>query len=241
LTTSFRAVLFPFVRENTKRKQDSAKRRNNAGERLMVAGYHLIWTAYGWWLPNDPRGSSSCEIRVERIADLGELHRGRKAVQPPGWEIRRFYGGAGEALKHELLTFTDDQILLLASAFAAVIRECRYTCYECAIMPDHVHALIRRHRDSAEVMIENLQVRGNLVLVDMGYRPPTHPVWGGKGWKVFLNTRADMERVVKYIHNNPIKAGRPEQRWAFVTKYDGWLPSVYGCAAHTTGGDKEIT
>ena len=38
----------------------------------MVAGFHLIWTAYGWWLPNDPRGSSSHEIRVERIADLGD-------------------------------------------------------------------------------------------------------------------------------------------------------------------------
>jgi hypothetical protein len=54
----------------------------------MVAGFHFIWTAYGWWLPNDPRGSSSHEIRVERIAELGDLHHGRKAVQPAGREIR---------------------------------------------------------------------------------------------------------------------------------------------------------
>src|SRR5436309_3208529 len=53
----------------------------------MVIGHHLIWTAYGWWLPNDPRGSSSHEIRVERVADLGELHQGRKRVQPPSAEI----------------------------------------------------------------------------------------------------------------------------------------------------------
>ena len=56
----------------------------------MVAGFHLIWTAYGWWLPNDPRGSSSHEIRVEKIAELGELHHGRKPVQPPGREIKQF-------------------------------------------------------------------------------------------------------------------------------------------------------
>ena len=31
--------------------------------RSMVIGYHLIWTAYGWWLPNDPRGSTSHRIR----------------------------------------------------------------------------------------------------------------------------------------------------------------------------------
>ena len=23
----------------------------------IVIAHHLIWTAYGWWLPNDPRGS----------------------------------------------------------------------------------------------------------------------------------------------------------------------------------------
>jgi hypothetical protein len=66
----------------------------------MIAGYHLIWTAYGWWLPNDPRGSSSHEIRVERIAELGELHYGRKTVQPYSSEIRAFYEQARNALKH---------------------------------------------------------------------------------------------------------------------------------------------
>jgi hypothetical protein len=64
----------------------------------MVVGYHLIWTAYGWWLPNDPRGSSSHEIRVERIANLGEHHYGRKAQQPPSKEIRSFYREAREVL-----------------------------------------------------------------------------------------------------------------------------------------------
>jgi hypothetical protein len=60
-------------------------------EFAMVVGYHLIWTAYGWWLPNDPRGSMSHEIRVERIAELGALHYGRKAVQPPASEPRQFH------------------------------------------------------------------------------------------------------------------------------------------------------
>src|ERR1700757_3320289 len=102
----------------------------------MVAGYHLIWTAYGWWLPNDPRGSSSHEIRVERIAELGELHHGRKAVQPLSRELRRFYDQARSVLKHLLRTFTDEDIALIGESFATVIAECRYTCYACAIMPD---------------------------------------------------------------------------------------------------------
>jgi hypothetical protein len=46
----------------------------------MVVGHHLVWTVYGWWLPNDPRGSSSHEVRVPQVAELGELHHGRKAA-----------------------------------------------------------------------------------------------------------------------------------------------------------------
>ena len=38
------------------------------------------------------------------------------------------------------------------------------TCYACAIMPDHVHVLIRKHRDKAEQMIEILQEASRLRL-----------------------------------------------------------------------------
>lgn len=44
----------------------------------MVAPYNLISTAYGWWLPNDPRGSAFQTIRQDLIAELGELHHGGK-------------------------------------------------------------------------------------------------------------------------------------------------------------------
>jgi REP element-mobilizing transposase RayT len=191
----------------------------------MIAGYHLIWTAYGWWLPNDPRGSSSHEIRVERIADLGEPHYGRKAVQPPASDIRQFYEQARPVLAHELLAFTDHEIEILAASFAEVVQSARYTCYACAIMPDHVHCLIRKHGDHAEQMIKALQEAGRKALIESKLRPLEHPVWGGgPGWKVFLNTRADMGRVVDYIRMNPIKAGRPAQHWPFVKEYYGWLP-----------------
>lgn len=190
----------------------------------MVVGYHLIWTAYGWWLPNDPRGSCSREIRVERIADLGELHHGRKPVQPGSGEIRRFYEAARDTLKHPLLTFDDAAIATIAEGFATAIRERQYTCYACAVMPDHVHLLIRRHRDKAKEMIAALQAASRAALVAAGLREPNHPVWGGPGWKVFLNTQADLERIVRYVHANPVKAGRLEQTWGFVSEYAGWLP-----------------
>lgn len=79
----------------------------------MVAGYHLIRTAYGWWLPNDPRGSSSHTIRSAEIAELGEAHYGRKRIQPAGRVIRTFYETAKGTLRHELRTFDDQEISVI--------------------------------------------------------------------------------------------------------------------------------
>src|SRR5437763_5560080 len=112
--------------------------------RPLVIAHHLIWTAYGWWLPNDPRGSGSQTIRNEIIAELGELHSGRKKVQPAGRIVREFYGHAADRLKHPLLTFDEAAQQEISAAFADVVRSERYTCYACAIMPDHVHILIRK-------------------------------------------------------------------------------------------------
>jgi REP element-mobilizing transposase RayT len=194
----------------------------------MVAGFHLVWTAYGWWLPNDPRGSSSHEIRVERIAELGELHQGRKLIQPPSREIRAFYEQAKEVLRHPLLTFDEADRQLIGDSFRDVIVAQRYTCYACAIMPDHVHALIRKHKHHAEEMITNLQAASKEALVVANRRDPEHPVWGGPGWKVFLYTQDDMRRTVRYIRENPRKGGLPEQLWDFIKDYNGWMPGNYG-------------
>jgi REP element-mobilizing transposase RayT len=182
----------------------------------MVIAYHLIWTDYGWWLPNDPRGSTSHEIRVEAIARLGELHYGRKDIQPLSAELRAFYQQAQEHLKHPLLTFTDDELLLIAESVGQVIADRRYTCYACALMPDHVHLLMRAHRDKAEGMLRAFQDEARTALVQAGKRDQTHPVSGGPGWKVFLNSHDDLKRLVAYIRNNPIKARRPAQSWPIV-------------------------
>jgi REP element-mobilizing transposase RayT len=192
----------------------------------MVAAYHLVWTAYGCWLPNDPRGSMSRSIRNDVITDLGEIHYGRKPVQPAGGVVGEFYEQAQSLLKHELLKFDDDDLGVVAEAFQNVIRARRYTCYACAIMTDHVHILIRKHRDKAEEMIAHFQEQSETQILLGGRRSADHPVWGGPGWKVFLFSQSDIERTVRYIEQNPIKARRPAQRFEFVTSYDGWLPGV---------------
>ncbi len=190
--------------------------------RPIVIAHHLIFTAYGWWLPNDPRGSNSTTIRNDVIAELGEVHHGRKRVQPASGEIGEFYREADKRLRHELLTFEDREVSAIATAFEEVTKAQRYTCWACAIMPDHVHVLIRKHKHLGEDMIAVLQDHSRLRLRADGLRAIDHPVWGGPGWKVFLDHPDEVRRIVRYIEANPIKIGRPQQEWKFVKDYDGW-------------------
>ena len=188
----------------------------------IVIAHHLIWTLYGWWLPNDPRGSLSRVIRNDILGDLGTIHFGRKRLQPMSAEIREFYREAAKRLKHEALTFALDQLSIVAAAFAEVIESMRCTCYACAVMPDHVHMLIRKHKHTAEEMIANFQDHSRLRLREAGLRDPDHPTWGGCGYKVFLDHPEEVRRIIEYIERNPVKIGWPAQAWPFVPAYDDW-------------------
>lgn len=191
--------------------------------RPLVIGYHLIWTAYGTWLPNDPRGSGSRFVVNDVLNELGELHYGRKKVQPESREIQVFYEKAAPLLKYPVFAFGPEEIQAISQSFETCITENKYTCYACAIMPDHVHILIRKHRDQAEDMMGNLRNSSLLALTERGFGGMGHPVWtGGLGWKVFLDHPDEIRRTIRYIQNNPIKGGLGPQVWEFVKEYDGW-------------------
>ncbi len=111
---------------------------------------------------------------------------------------------------------------MIADGLAEAIRRHTYTCYACAIMPDHVHAIIRKHKHQAEDMLENSQEASRLRLRSVGLRSQDHPVWGGPGWKVFLDAPTDIRRTIRYIETNPVKWRLPNQQWSFVKIYDGW-------------------
>jgi REP element-mobilizing transposase RayT len=150
------------------------------------------------------------------------LHYGRKKIQPSGREISEFRDRARGALKHKLLDFQPRDFYIVADALSQTIQEHRYTCYACAIMPDHVHILIRKHKDHAEDMLERFQAISRLRLRAEGLRADDHPVWGGPGWKVFLDSPTDIRRTIRYIEGNPAKFRLPRQTWAFIQEYHGW-------------------
>jgi hypothetical protein len=123
----------------------------------MVIAYHLIWTAYGTWLPNDLRGSGSRVVISKKLAALGPAHLGRKRVQPPRNEVRHFYAEAEPMLAHPVIRFDATQRMAIGATLAEAVDSTPYTCWACAVMPDHVHVVIRKHRHRAEEMVERLQ------------------------------------------------------------------------------------
>ena len=189
---------------------------------MAVIAYHLIWTNYGTWLSNDPRGSGSREVYTPILAALGEAHLGRKKVQPPRSTVREFYAEAEGRLQFPATRFDALQRNEIGGAFAEVIRKHHYTCYACAIMPEHVHLVIRKHRDSAEVMIEKFQHESREWLIERGAVPHDHPVWTKNGWRVFLDSPDTVWARIRYVEGNPVKEGLVVQRWPFVVPYDNW-------------------
>jgi len=188
----------------------------------MIIAHHLIWTVYGWWLPNDPRGSTSRVVRNDVLRELGELHFGRKQIQPSSKTIRDFYGQAQPKLKHELLPFSPTDIKQVGESFRRTQVRCNYTVWACAIMDDHVHLLVRKHRDSFEDMIEHFCNDSQFALRELGHRPPDHPVWTKGAFHLFLDQPEEVWRTIDYINLNPPKARMADQHWPFITDYDNW-------------------
>jgi hypothetical protein len=74
----------------------------------MLLGFHIVCSAYGFWLPNDERGSGSDFVRSEALTKFGPAnpvgHRRSVARKPCDPVIRQM---ARAALKYEPVRFND--------------------------------------------------------------------------------------------------------------------------------------
>lgn len=190
-------------------------------KRIIIA-HHLILSGYGHWLPNDLRGSGSEEIQEEKLSELGPIHHGRKRIQPPRRELKQFYRDANPLLDFEPMWFDDAKRQAIAGAFAQVVNSQRYTVWACAILSNHAHLCIRRHRDDAVTMWNTFAESSRDVLRGFEDVPDDHPVWSTRPYKVFLDSSEDVRRVVSYIQRNPTHEKLRPQPWSLVQPYDGW-------------------
>jgi REP element-mobilizing transposase RayT len=186
----------------------------------MVAAYHSTFCAYGFWLPNDPRGSWSDYVRswdLYYAAGGGTACGARRSVAAVAHDRASRQRGK-ETLTNPPVRFSMEQVAAIGRGFGVACAETNYRILACAIMPDHVHTVILRHAKEIEQVVGHLRSRGTKQLNVESLRTDA-TVWAQKGWDVYLDTAEDIARAIKYVNNNPIKAGLAPQTWDFITPW----------------------
>jgi REP element-mobilizing transposase RayT len=196
---------------------------------MVVRAHHLIITAYGFWLPNDPRGSWSDWVRRWELLRFGKAMKVTTyrslASRPHDVQLRQ---AAKKALSYPPVRFTGRQALAIGVGFRRAIQESGYVAYACSILPDHAHLVVARHAHRGELIIGHLKGRATQQLLADGLHPlsayrqgdGTIPSpWARKGWTVFLSTDDDIRRAIRYVEDNPLKEGKRRQHWSFVVPF----------------------
>ena len=197
-----------------------------------MLGWHLIFSTYGFWLPNDPRGSGSSRVKAQHIYDAGgeatKVNTTRSvASKPHDARLRRI---AKKTLKFPAVEFSGLQARAVARGIGAVVPKVGLVVHACAIMPDHVHMVIAKHQMNGDELIACLKRAGTRGLNGEELHPMRDfarasgrlpSPWGGRGWKVMLFTADKMYGAIRYVEENPIRAGFKRQRWAFVVPFEG--------------------
>jgi REP element-mobilizing transposase RayT len=196
----------------------------------MIHGYHVIWGAYGFWLPNDPRGSWSNFVASWELARFGAATRSaeRRPVDLGQWSQWR--DSAQEALKFPPVVLSVQQARSVGGGFGNGVRKSRFAIWACSILPEHVHLVIGRHRYGVEQIANLLKGEATKQLTTESLHPQARyrqangklpSMWAERQWKVYLDNEAAIENAIRYVEENPVKEGKPRQRWSFVAPFPG--------------------
>jgi REP element-mobilizing transposase RayT len=186
---------------------------------------------YGYWLPNDPRGSWSDFVGRWELVQFGRprrtvLKKSLSELIPQEISTRN---AAQRALLYPPVTLSDDQVKSVAAGFADLVRKSGYTVWACAIMPQHAHLVIARHTYKVEQIATLLKGAATRQIVEDRHHPMQHSeangqlpsMWGRGCWKVYLDNDAAITNAIRYVEQNPIEEEKPKQDWQRVTLYGG--------------------
>jgi len=194
-----------------------------------VLAYHIVLTCYGFWLPNDPRGSWSDFVRAFELYRVGgpATRVNTKRSRAHALHDREARAALKTALIRPPVVWTGEQARVVAQGFADYATKNNRRVYAAAVMPDHAHLVVARDADiSAEMLADLFKGRATSFLKRAGLHPfADRPYcdgrlpspWARKAWSVFLDSQAGVVRAVRYVEANPVRAGLRPQRFRFLT------------------------
>ena len=198
----------------------------------MIRGYHVIFGSYGFWLPNDPRGSWSEFVAAWELRRFGEATKTleRKSFQELTVRERNWLAAARNSLKYPQVHFEAPHIEAIANGFAKRVTSSGYEIWECSILSEHVHLVIGRHGYRVELMAgllkgeatKEFRRRGVHPLAEYANEPGEPPSpWADGMWKVYFYNELSIESAINYVRHNPEKEGKPRRSWQFVRPFTG--------------------
>lgn len=182
----------------------------------MILAFHAIWSAYGFWLPNEPRGSWSDFVASWELFRYGPATKvdTRRSIAKAPYD-RSLKRDMQQRLRHPPVVFTGEQAKVIGTAFG----DTPYTLHALAVMPDHVHAVIAHTPRDIRRMVGHLKGEATRAMRRLGWFTDRTP-WVEHGWNVYLDTDHAVERAVGYVAGNPTREGLRPQRWSCVVPYD---------------------
>lgn len=196
----------------------------------MIVGYHVSFSAYGFWLPNDPRGSWSEFVGKWQMYAIGGKATTTTETQSlagrPHDRAKRL--DTKEALDRPPVRFSPEQVAVIGDGFREYVAKSGLMLWACAIMPDHVHLVFPTFRLDPKQVVNMLKGAATTELVRAGVHPFRHlkrpegppPKCFAQGeWVIYLDPE-DVAWNVEYVEKNPEKAGLPAQDWDFVQRPD---------------------
>jgi REP element-mobilizing transposase RayT len=196
-----------------------------------MLAFHGIFTAYGFWLPNDPRGSWSDWVASWEIFLAGGKAtsvRTRRSVAGAAHDVAARLA-AKRALVREPVLFSGVQARSIGRGFAKAVEKSGHHLLACAILPDHVHVVVKASRHQPTTVVGHLKREASLALL----REDLHPFqaerrkdgtlpscWAENSWRVYLDDVEDVLRAIRYVERNPLKEGKRRQKWSFVRPLD---------------------
>jgi REP element-mobilizing transposase RayT len=174
----------------------------------MIVGYHVIFGAYGFWLPNDPRGSWSDFVGTWELFRYGNATKTsdrRSAAYDAHDRAQRL--AAKGALKYPAVQFTGEQARTVARGFADYLRIANIVIWACAVLPDHIHLVVGNPGMLVEQLVIQLKGAATRQLEKEAIHPLARfkqpglrvPKCFARGeWKVYLDPE-DLARAVRYV------------------------------------------
>ena len=189
----------------------------------MAIAYHITFGAYGFWLPNDPRGSWSNYIFAKRLLPFGDatkVNTQHSRAHDPHDRRKRL-----EAKKHlqfPPVKLTGQQALIASQGFKQVVADVTLQIYACAIMPDHVHLVVGQHERTVESLVAQFKSCATKHLTTAGLHPfqGWRSPWSRGFWQVYLDTPDEVNHAIQYVRQNPVRDGLREQHWSFVVPFE---------------------